>query len=143
MNQADLRRMAEERIKDARALIRGKRWGFAYYVAGYSIECALKSCILARMIHSGLVFKEDWVKHDCRVHNFSRLIELAELKNELNTRLQASATSGDPFRSNWTTVVQWKETSRYESKTEVEAKELFAAITGKPDGVLRWLKRYW
>jgi HEPN domain-containing protein len=47
VNQADLRRMAEERIKDARALIRGKRWEFAYYAAGYSIECALKSCVLA------------------------------------------------------------------------------------------------
>lgn len=58
MNQAELRWMAEERIKDARALIRGKRWGFAYYVAGYSIECALKSCILARMIHTATIFDE-------------------------------------------------------------------------------------
>ena len=41
-----------------RALIRGKRWGFAYYVAGYSIECHLKSCLLARMIYTAKVFNE-------------------------------------------------------------------------------------
>ncbi len=44
--------MAQERILDAEALINGDRWAYAFYVAGYAVECALKSCILARMIHS-------------------------------------------------------------------------------------------
>jgi hypothetical protein len=135
--------MADERIKDAKALIRGKRWAFAYYVAGYSVECALKSCILSRMIHSGLVFRDKWKELDCRLHDINTLIDRAELRHELNTRLQASSTSGDPFASNWATVLLWKETSRYESKTEAEARALFAAISDKPDGVLRWLKNYW
>ncbi len=138
-----MQRMADERIKDARALIRGKRWAFAYYVAGYSIECTLKSCVLSRMIHSGLVFRADWTKLDCRVHDLNKLVERADLTQELHNRLQASSTSRDPFLSNWTTVLLWDETSRYESKTEAEAKGLFAAITDKPDGVLRWLKNYW
>ncbi len=60
MNQAELQTMAEERLKDAKALIDGGRWEFAYYAAGYAVECALKSCILARMIHTGLIFKEKW-----------------------------------------------------------------------------------
>jgi hypothetical protein len=135
--------MAEERIKDARALIRGKRRAFAYYVAGYSVECALKSCVLSRMIHSGLVFRDDWKNLDCRVHNINTLIDRADLRHELNNRFQASGGSGASFASNWTTVLLWKETSRYESKTEVEAKDLVAAISDKPDGVLRWLKNYW
>jgi HEPN domain len=143
VNQADLRRMAEERIKDARALLRGKRWEFAYYVAGYSVECALKSCVLARMIHTAWVFEEKWNARDCLTHNFDDLIQLAGLTNELNARRRASAASRDSFVSNWGTVVAWKPESRYASKTEAEARDLFAAITHNPDGVLRWLKNYW
>ena len=143
MNQADLRRMAEERIKDARALIRGKRWEFAYYAAGYSIECALKSCVLARMIHTAWVFEEKWNARDCLTHDLNELIRLADLTNDLNARRAASAASGDLFDSNWKTVVKWQVTSRYASRTEAEARDLFAAMTHRPDGVLRWLKNYW
>jgi HEPN domain-containing protein len=141
VNQADLRKMAEERIKDARALIRGKRWEFAYYVAGYSVECALKSCILARMIHTAWVFEEK--PRDYRVHDFAKLVTLAGLDSELATRQATSRASGDRFDSNWVTVAAWKPTSRYASKTETEARDLFDAITHKPDGVLRWLMNYW
>jgi hypothetical protein len=143
VNQADLRQMAEERIKDARALIRGKRWEFAYYAAGYSIECALKSCLLARMIHTAWVFEEKWDARKCLTHNFNDLIGLAGLDNELIARQAASRASGDLFDSNWKTVVAWTVTSRYAPRTEAEARDLFAAITHNPDGVLRWLKRYW
>jgi HEPN domain-containing protein len=135
--------MAEERIKDARALIRGKRWEFAYYAAGYSVECALKSCVLARMIHTAWVFEEKWNARDCLTHDLNELIRLADLTNDLNARRAASAASGDLFDSNWKTVVKWQVTSRYASRTEAEARDLFAAMTHRPDGVLRWLKNYW
>jgi HEPN domain-containing protein len=59
VNQVELQQMAEVRIKDAKALLDAGRWEFAYYVAGYSVECALKPCVLARMIISGWVFKEE------------------------------------------------------------------------------------
>ncbi len=143
MNQADLRRMAEERIKDAKALIRGKRREFAYYAAGYSVECALKSCALARMIHTAWVFEERWNARDCLTHDFNQLIGLAGLNNELNSRRAASRASGDLFDSNWKKVVAWTVTSRYAPRTEADARDLFAAITHNPDGVFRWVKRYW
>jgi HEPN domain-containing protein len=135
--------MAEERIKDAKALIRGKRWEFAYYAAGYSVECALKSCVLARMIHTAWVFEEKWNARECLTHDFDELIRLAGLDNELNARRAASRAAGDLFRSNWKVVVGWTVTSRYSPRTEADARDLFAAITHNPDGVLRWLKKYW
>ena len=65
MNQAQLQEMAKERLKDAETLIDGSRWEFSYYAAGYAIECALKSCILARMIHTGWIFKEKQEPRAC------------------------------------------------------------------------------
>lgn len=144
MNQAELRQLAEQRLLDAQALIGGSRWEFAYYTAGYSIECALKSCILSRMIHTGWVF-DDEVKRidDCRTHDFMKLVAIAGLMDELNAKLKASAQAGDDFVTNWDVVKQWKVTSRYEAKLEADAKNLFAAISDEPHGVLPWIRTHW
>jgi hypothetical protein len=150
VNQAELRQMAEERLRDAKALLDGGRWEFAYYTAGYAVECALKSCILSRMIHTGWVFEEKWDAKLCLTHDFEKLIHLAGLKTELNQTLAASAaaaTAGGPpagfFVLHWNTVVQWKVESRYQAKTEAEAKALYEAITHVSDGVLLWIQKYW
>ena len=144
MNRDELRHMAEERIKDAKALIKGKRWEFAYYAAGYAVECALKSCLLSRMVLTGWVFDEDVKKvDDCRTHEFLKLIQIAGPKDELNNALKASAAAGGEFVANWNIVNEWKVTSRYEAKPEVEARKLLAAITDKPHGVLEWIRNYW
>lgn len=131
--------MAEERILDAAVLLNGSRWAYAYYVGGYAVECALKSCILSRMIHTGGVFQDKKFADWCWTHDFGELIKLAGLTTELNARLAASAA----FVGHWGTATQWKETSRYEAKSEVEARSLIEAITNDPDGVLRWIRNYW
>jgi hypothetical protein len=140
VNQAELRQMAEERVKDAKALLDGGRWEFAYYAAGYAVECGLKSCLLARMIHTAWVFEEKWKAQECMTHDFGELVRLSGLQGELNARL---ATPGGAFVANWGTALQWKVTSRYEAKMEAEAKALYAAITDDPDGVLKWIRQYW
>jgi HEPN domain len=144
VNQKDLKQMAEERIKDAKALIDGNRWEFAYYAAGYAVECALKSCLLARMIYTGWVFDENVTKVDaCRTHDFLELIRIAGLRDELNNALKASSAAGGEFAKNWDTVNKWKVSSRYEPKTEAEAQGLYAAITDDPHGVLKWIQNFW
>jgi HEPN domain-containing protein len=131
--------MADERILDAAALISQGRWAFAYYVAGYAVECALKSCVLARMVHTGAVFEDKKFAERCFTHDFGELVKLAGLKNELDAKLAASSA----FVGFWGTATLWKETSRYEEKAEPEARSLYEAISHDPDGVLRWIRNYW
>jgi hypothetical protein len=135
--------MAEERIKDAKVLLDGGRWEFAYYAAGYAVECGLKSCMLARMIHTGWIFEEKWDAKQCRDHEFGKLVALAALNDELNNDLRASAAAGGEFAVNWNAAKEWNVTSRYEAKTEAEAKKLYAAIADEPHGVLRWIRKHW
>lgn len=45
LSRQEFQRLAEERLEDAEALLRARRFGGAYYVAGYAVECALKACI--------------------------------------------------------------------------------------------------
>jgi hypothetical protein len=143
MNQAELRKMAEERLKDSKVLLDGGRWEFAYYAAGYAVECALKSCILARMIHTAWVFEEKWDAKACFSHEFAKLIHLARLSEQLNDDLKASAAAGKEFAVNWERAKEWTVTSRYETKTEADARMLYAAIADEPYGVLRWIRSHW
>ena len=135
--------MAEERIRDAKALLDGGRWEFAYYVAGYAVECGLKSCLLARMVLTGWVFQEKWKADRCLTHDFDELIELADLKKDRDAEMQRSAAAGGDFSRRWNEVVKWKVTSRYEPKTEVEARALYDSITDAQNGVLPWIKNIW
>ena len=143
MNQVDLQKLAEERILDADALLKGGRWSYAYYVAGYAVECALKSCLLARMILTGWVFQEKTKPGDCLTHDFRKLIELAGLRDELDSQLRASSAGSGAFAANWDIVSQWNVTIRYEWRTESDARKLYCAICDDPDGVLKWIKTYW
>ena len=143
VNQAELRQMAEERLKDAKTLIEGGRWEFAYYAAGYAVECSLKSCILSRMIHTGLVFDEEHKPKDCLIHDLDKLVSLAGLRDKLDDNQKVSNSTGGEFAANWATAKKWKVTSRYEAKTEDDAKRLYAAIADEPHGVLRWIESYW
>jgi hypothetical protein len=143
VNQTELQKMAQERLKDAQTLIEGGRWEFAYYAAGYAVECALKSCILSRMIHTGWVFEEKWEAKLCLTHEIPKLVQLAGLTDQLNVDLKKSAAADKEFAVNWETAKSWTVTSRYATKTEADAKKLYAAIAEEPHGVLQWIRTYW
>lgn len=97
------------------------------------------------MIDTGGVFKDkdDWNPRDCLTHDLKTLVKLAGLDGELNARRDESAATRGRFAANWNRVLGWKVTSRYKTRTETEARELFDAITHNPDGVLRWVKKFW
>jgi hypothetical protein len=139
LNQALLRQMAEERILDADVLRAAGRWAYAYYVSGYAVECALKSCVLAQMIHTGGVFANRKFAEECFTHEFGVLVKLAGLTPSLNAELAANPV----FVGFWGTAIQWKETSRYGQKTMLEADALYLAITDNTNGVMRWIRHYW
>ncbi len=45
MNRKDLQSLADERLGDAKVLLASNRYGGAYYLVGYAVECGLKACI--------------------------------------------------------------------------------------------------
>ena len=45
MDRTQFQQLAELRREDAETLLAASRWGAAYYLLGYSIECALKACV--------------------------------------------------------------------------------------------------
>src|ERR1051326_568447 len=131
MTRSDFRKLAEDRLRDARALFAARRYSGAYYLAGYVVECALKACI-ARLTRR-FDFPDKKTAADSHTHNLERLVGLAGLEADFKAR-----QSADPvFKANWTIVEAWTETSRYEQKSRAEADDLIRAVSEPGHGVLQ------
>ncbi len=142
MNRFDLRRLAEERLADAKVLLEAERWTAAYYLSGYSLECGLKACLLVYLDKTGKIFEDRGYLRslaDCWTHDLERLIGLAGLKQDHGNQIGLNSS----FRNNWSIAKDWKETSRYDEITKEKAEGLFKAIADVPDGVYQWIQRYW
>lgn len=142
MNRAELQLLAEDRILDAHALLAAGRWAGAYHLAGYAVECGLKSCILSHIEKTGMLFKDrNYLKSlgDCWTHELDKLIGIAGLTGDLGIACGANQI----LASYWGVAKDWKETSRYERKMQRDAEELLEAITNQPNGVLPWTRLHW
>jgi hypothetical protein len=58
MNRLEFQSLAAERLDDAGALLKAGRYGCAYYISGYAIECALKARIAKKTKQDELPPKE-------------------------------------------------------------------------------------
>jgi HEPN domain-containing protein len=139
LNRTELQRLCEERIEDARALLAASRWPGAYYLAGYAVECALKSCVLAYVERTGVIFEDRRFAERCWTHDIEALVAAANLLDVRGVAISASTR----FGGNWHTCSSWSEASRYCLSTRQEAEELFEAVTNVSDGVLKWIRMYW
>lgn len=64
---------------------------------------------------------------------------MAELKGELDAAVQSDPS----MEESRTTIQEWSETSRYETKTVQEATRLLKAIEGPEGGLLPWIMQRW
>ena len=137
MNRSDLQRLSNARIREAKILFDAGEFSGAYYLAGYSVECALKAC-----------FAKGVRRHDFPDKNRAgkifthRLPELARLAN-LETELAAATKANPRLSGSWLLVSNWTEDSRYSVWGKPECREMLAAITARKDGVLPWIKQRW
>lgn len=138
MNRADLQRLADDRVEDARVLLEAQRFSAAYYLAGYSVECALKACIAKEVREFDFPSRKTVL--DSYSHDLNKLLKVTGLSADL----EAESMANDAFGDNWYIVKDWSEEKRYQHATdETSAHDLFRAVSHPRDGVLIWLKKYW
>lgn len=134
LKRADLQAMAEAKLVDANILYHNARYSSAYYLAGYAIEFALKSCISRQMAREVIPDKSFVTR--IYTHQLTELVKLAGLESDL--KRQASE-----FEVNWAITKDWSEQSRYEVMQQADAQYLLEAITNESHGVMQWIKRHW
>ncbi len=137
MNRTQLQQLAEERVRDAEALLNAGQWSGAYYLTGYAVECALKACI-ARLtnLHD---FPDKELAVRSFTHHIDTLVEVAGLRSFRD----ADMSTNKVRNANWLAVKDWNERSRYQQWSESQARVLFAAVSDPADGVLPWIKNHW
>ena len=139
MRRHDLRRLARVRAVDAQALFSARRYPGAYYIAGYSIECAIKACIANQT--KRYEFPDKGRGIEAFQHNLEKLIKTVR---GLDTAFQQAWQNNAQFRARWGVVNQWTVESRYDLTIGRQtAKDMIEAVTDRPDGVLEWFQQHW
>ena len=140
MNRALLQQLAEERASEAEVLLNGGKWAGAYYLAGYAVECGLKSCVLAFVANQpDIVFRDKKYSEKCWTHDIGSLVALADLQDARDADTRANPALG----LNWLLVQGWSEKARYDLKLEPEARRFYEAVTHEANGVLPWIRMRW
>ena len=86
-----------------------------------------------------VVFEDKKFSENCWKHDPKTLLRQANL----DTVRDSDARSNLDLGNNWQVVEDWKETARYEDRSEDMANKLYAAITDTPNGVMQWVKARW
>ena len=137
MDRRELQEISKLRLREAEALLSAGLSDGAYYLAGYSVECALKACIAKATRR--YEFPDKKRVDSSYSHNLPDLLNVAGLK----LLHQHRAASDSEFRDNWEIVQRWSERTRYERNGVAAAEDLLKAIADKRHGVIAWLKQHW
>ncbi len=121
MNRTELQQLSEERIDDASSLLAASRWSAAYYLTGYALECALKSCVLAYIERTGIIFEDKKFAEKCWTHDLETLVKQADLATERGRAIAANAQLG----TNWLIAKDWSEATRYVCQRNIKLKSCF------------------
>lgn len=133
----DLETLAQARIDDAIVLYRAGKYSSAYYLAGYSVELALKVCI-SDLFREGVIPDKALV-NATYTHHPEKLMDTAGLKLKLQEQLRADSQ----FAAYWGIVCNWSEQSRYAVTDSMTAAHLISSINDPDHGVLQWIKKHW
>src|ERR1035437_10936646 len=103
MNRVDFQNIAELRLRESKSLLDAGFPDGSYYLAGYAVECALKACIAKRTREHD--FPDKKLVNDSHTHDIGKLLQLADLKIELENAMQANPA----MRAGLDTIQDWSE----------------------------------
>jgi HEPN domain-containing protein len=131
-----LQELSATRLAEAKVLIKAGHHGGAYYLAGHSVELALKARIAQQFKSESI---PDWpFFKDTKTHRLDVLIEIAGLQAEL-----ATARSNDPsFDEHWHAVENWRTDCRYDKTSAALSDQLIPALEDQHHGALRWIRTH-
>ncbi|MFA5967344.1 MAG: HEPN domain-containing protein [Patescibacteria group bacterium] len=137
MQYCDLKRLADERLDDAKALYKANRFDGATYLSGYAIEIALKARICKLLQISDYpvtgIFKSLFATHD-----FSVLLKLSGLEQEIAL---SNTQNNQSLFVDWSIATGWQPEMRYTlmHKTKKDVGVLLVSVIN----IIKWLKTRW
>lgn len=133
----EFKKLSLLRIKEAKILMKYGQYSGAYYLAGYSVEFALKACYCKTVKEKSFPPGKD-VYSKLYSHDLNNLLDVSGIKSKYEKKVK----NNKKLESNWGIVKDWNEKSRYYIPNEKTTKSLIKAIQGK-DGILKWILNLW
>ena len=137
LTKIDLEKLAVLRLDDAIFLQKASRCSSAYYLAGYSLELAIKACI-AKLVQTNVIPDKAFV-NAIYSHRLDNLLSVAGLKPYFDEDMRVNAT----LAAHWAIANNWSEESRYAFWDPFAAGSLLQAIADPTNGVFQWVRRHW
>jgi HEPN domain-containing protein len=134
LTRADFQTLSDIRLREAETLARDGGNDGAIYLAGYSVECALKACIAKDT--QQYEFPDKARVNESYTHDFVKLMALSGLDRNYHERMRAD----DQFGRDWAIMHQWHEDDRYrKDASQPEARDFFAAT----HRIVEWIRQHW
>ncbi len=119
-----LRLIARARLRDAKVLLKGKRFDGAFYLCGYAVEVALKARICRTLQWSGFpeTSREFSGLQSLKTHDLEVLLRLSGVETVVSAKRLAE----------WSIVLNWNPEKRYQSigtSTLQQATDMVTAAT--------------
>lgn len=133
-----LKDLALLRLKEAEALFASDFYDGCAYLAGYSVELALKARI-CRLLDITDYPSSGKLAKVFAVHDLDQLLLLAGLRKAVDP-------SNKQLFDNWSTAALWTPERRYDAAGNVarqDAEDILNAIRDAPNGVLTWIMTHW
>jgi hypothetical protein len=137
LTKSDLEKLAVLRLEDAVFLQQCSRCSSAYYLAGYSLELAIKACI-AKLIQPNTIPDKAFI-NAIYTHRFEVLLGVAGLKSTFESEIKTNAA----LAAHWAIANNWTEESRYAFWDPFAAGSLLQSISDPTNGVFQWVKKHW
>jgi HEPN domain-containing protein len=139
-NPKEIIKIAESRIAEAKILSAAGYYEGAFYLAGYSIEMALKAKICLHLDIPNLFDDSKLLdKLRFKTHDIITLLLLSGIRKKFETEMSKNV----PLYEHWNLIsTTWNEKSRYDccgTKSKQEAEDLITAISDNLNGVLTWI----
>jgi HEPN domain-containing protein len=134
----ELKDLALLRLKEAEALFSSNFYDGCAYLAGYSVELALKARI-CRLLGISEYPSSGKLAKVYAVHDLDQLLLLAGLRKVVDP-------SNKQLFDNWSTAALWTPERRYDAPGKVaqqDAEDILNAIRDTPNGVLTWIMTLW
>ena len=142
--RSELKKLSKNRLEEAKILHKNGFYDSAIYIAGYSIELALKAVICKKLEWHEFTPKN--LRNDtAKVFRIHDLLVLAILGG-VWSKIETETITNPSFKTNWDIISKWSESQRYEAigtNSETKSREFIEAIENPTNGVLSFLKKRW
>lgn len=148
-NPEEIKKLAQQRLKEAEILFQNGMCDGAFYLAGYSVELTLKAKICERLGIPNLYDETDTtansikgiseIRKILKTHNLFILLIFSGLKVKFDT---AKANDKNLAKANSLLFNAWDESARYKPCGHMESTDVEKMIhlLSGPNGILTWIE---